>query len=328
MLLCAAALGVAAWQRHRTRRALAWALAFVAIAAPLPQWRRQVKHFAQASGNILEQQGEVARRLLAMTPRPRRVLLNDAGAIPYLSELPPIDGLGLGGFRRLPFARASVHGLPAVAELIEVLPTEERPDVMALYPGWWGEIVQHFGVRHDAVRIDGNVICAADEKVIYQADWSLLAPPAEPPLRASALLHLDVGNLLDERAVAYRFEAPAAGRLRSAVLRDDDGARHYDAAREHPTGHVERIRLPLGFALQPVDLVLRIDDRSDGVTLRLSVRRAGRRVHSESVALTTPRRGHWHRMRVALPALTARDELAMHVERGTWRSYEWWIVAR
>ena len=39
----------------------------------------------------------------------------------------------------------------------------------------------------DAVRIADNVICGADEKVLYAADWSALAPPGEA--RAGAVQH-------------------------------------------------------------------------------------------------------------------------------------------
>ena len=92
------------------------------------------------------------------------MLVGDAGAIPYIAELPALDGLGLGGYHDLPFARASLHGDAATVELIERLPKEDRPDWMAVYPGWWGTLVDRFGTRVDSVRIRDTFICAAREK--------------------------------------------------------------------------------------------------------------------------------------------------------------------
>lgn len=219
MLLCAATL-----HRH----AFAGVLLLAALAArELP---RQREHFAQASRNIAEQQAEVARRLAAMQPRPRRVMVGDAGAIPYLSEIPVIDGLGLGGFRGMPFARASVHGLPAVVELIERMPIDERPDVLALYPGWWPGIVDVFGRPIDRVKITGNVICGGDEKVVYAADWSALAAPHEP----TGQTELDVADLVDERAHDFRFPAPYGGWIVDAILLTPEGTRRWDAGRIVP----------------------------------------------------------------------------------------------
>ncbi|MSP26245.1 MAG: hypothetical protein EXR75_14035, partial [Myxococcales bacterium] len=90
--------------RNSARTGLAVALAAIAIAAPAHELPPQVAHFTRASVNILEQHAEVAHRLARMTPPARRVLVGDAGAIPYLSKLAAIDALGLGGYHALPFA--------------------------------------------------------------------------------------------------------------------------------------------------------------------------------------------------------------------------------
>jgi hypothetical protein len=50
-----------------------------------------------------------------------------------------------------------VHGVPAVVELIERLPPEDRPDVMALYPGWWKGLADRFGTPVDRVTIADDV---------------------------------------------------------------------------------------------------------------------------------------------------------------------------
>src|SRR5262249_15049823 len=217
MLLTAAALGAGALAvRGPSGRAAAAVGGAVAIGAPAGAFPRQIAHFARASANIAGQQVEVAARLARSVPTPRRVLVGDAGAIPYLSGIDAIDGLGLGGYRGLPFARASVNGVPAVVELIERLPASERPDVLALYPSWWRGLADVFGRRVDAVKIADNVICAADEKVIYAADWSALADAAEA--REGAVDELDTGDLVSEREHAYEVPAPRGGWVIGAVL--------------------------------------------------------------------------------------------------------------
>ncbi len=77
--------------------------------------------------------------------KPKRVLVGDAGAILYESDRPGLDIIGLGGYRGLPFARAGVHGLPATLELIERIPKDDRPDVLAIFPTWWGILPVWFG---------------------------------------------------------------------------------------------------------------------------------------------------------------------------------------
>src|SRR5690606_10381861 len=108
-----------------------------------------------------------------------------------------------GGSYGLPFARASVAGVPAVIELVERLPPARRPAWLVVYPGWWPGLVDVFGRRVDAVRIDDNVICAAAEKVVYAADWS--------PLEQRA--GLDVGDLVDERAFGHDGAGAIVARL-------------------------------------------------------------------------------------------------------------------
>ncbi|WP_245678479.1 hypothetical protein [Chondromyces crocatus] len=286
MLLIAAVLGVAALARRgRPGGLVAVALAGPAVLAPSVWFGRQIDHFARSSGNIAEQQVEVARRLAAMTPAPRRVLLNDAGAIPYLSGLPAIDGLGLGGYQGMPFARASVHGVPAVVELIERLAPAERPDVMALYPGWWGGLVEPFGQRVDGVTIEDNVICGAAEKVIYAADWSALedrgagASEGQGELRSGEgsgelLDEIDVGDLISEKEHQYVIPAPRGGWVVGAVLDEmvagggvavggsADGGRprkRFDAGRIVPEGREESFVIRAGVPRGSARLVLRTD---------------------------------------------------------------------
>ena len=323
MILAAAALGAAAIARRGPLAgASAVALLGFAVVAPSGAFPKQINHFAQASANVEQQQAEVARRLAARSPRLRRVLVSDAGAIPYLSGLPALDGLGLGGYRDLPFARASVHGIPAVIELIERLPDKARPDVMALYPSWWPGLVDVFGTREDAVRIDHNVICGADEKVVYRADWSLLGDAGEA--RAGAVDEIDVGDLVSERAHDYVFPGPRGGWVIGAALALPDGRRRFDAGRIVPEGKSESFSIREGVVGKSV-LVLRTDGGGEGV-LRARVSRGGRVVFEAEVPIPARSGDRWHEVKVPWGDVRKGDRMTLTAARGAWRGYHVWVV--
>jgi len=84
----------------------------------VPHMTDQVWFFGRASRNIRDQHVKVGRWIRRELPATRRILVGDAGAIPYSSDLPALDIIGLGGYPGLPFARASRFGVPAAVELI------------------------------------------------------------------------------------------------------------------------------------------------------------------------------------------------------------------
>ena len=102
--------------------------------------RDQIWFFGRACRNIRDQHIIAGRVLKQLSPQPKRVLVGDAGALLYASDLPGVDLIGLGGFHDLPFARAGVTGLGATLELLERVVPAERPDVFAIYPSWWGDL--------------------------------------------------------------------------------------------------------------------------------------------------------------------------------------------
>jgi hypothetical protein len=322
MLLAAAALGLSALARRgRLLGALGAALGLVAVVAPAPEFSRQIRHFARASANIAEQQvraAEAVRRRGA-----RRVLVNDAGAIPYLSGIPAIDGLGLGGFRGLPFARASVHGVPAVVELLERLPDADRPDLLALYPGWWLGLADLFGRPVESFRIRDNVICGADEKVLYEADWSALGPPG--PTRPDAADELDVGDLVSEREHGYVLPSHG-GWIAGAVLRLPGGdVRRFDAGRILPEGTRESFVAGPGATLAPASLVLRTDP-GPPVRLRVGRERDGRSLGEVDVELPARPEGAWFEHAVPLPDIAPGDRVTIEAREGAWRGFHAWLV--
>ncbi|AUX39406.1 hypothetical protein SOCE26_007970 [Sorangium cellulosum] len=228
------------------RVALGLALAALFWVHQLPRMRDQIWFFGRASRNIRDQH-LVAGKVLAEL-NVRRVLVGDAGALLYASDRPGLDLIGLGGYHDLPFARAGVHGLGASLELIERIAPEERPDVLAIYPTWWGELPAIFGQRIVGIPVVGNVICGGAEKVIYRADWSPLARGEGPAsLRADERVvdELDVADLVSEREHDYTFPRPQAGFVVFSVLPDprDPGRDRFDAGRIIPGGRSETARL-------------------------------------------------------------------------------------
>lgn len=235
--------------RFGDRRAPRIARALVTLAVvsiywvhQIPNMRDQIWFFGRASRNIRDQH-VVAGKVLAEL-HARRVLVGDAGALMYASDRAGLDIIGLGGYHDLPFARAGVHGLGASLELIERLPPEERPDLMAIYPSWWGDLPTLFGQRLTQVPVVGNVICGGAEKVIYRADWSALdASPAPRTMRPSEVLvdELDVADLVSEKQHRYVFPRPAMGFVDFRVLAEPIQTTRdlFDAGRVIPAGQSE-----------------------------------------------------------------------------------------
>ena len=235
-----------AWYGARVAAALALIAIFAVHQAP--RMRDQIWFFGRASRNIRDQHITAGRVLRQLTPRPKRVLVGDAGAILYASDLPGLDLIGLGGFHDLPFARASVHGLGATLELIQRIPEAERPDLFAIYPSWWGDLPTWFGKQLTEIPVRGNVICGGAEKVIYRADWRALGNDNAPrTIRSDEVIadELDVADLVSEREHGYEFPHPGAGFVDARVLSDPTELRRemFDAGRRIPAGRSETFRM-------------------------------------------------------------------------------------
>jgi len=287
----------------------------------LPNLRDQIWFFGRASRNIRDQH-LVAGRLLAQMGA-QRVLVGDAGALIYASDRPGLDLIGLGGYHDLPFARAAVHGIGASLELIERMPPKERPDVMALYPSWWGDLPAIFGQRVTEVPVAGNVICGGAEKVIYRADWSSFDRQGRPrTLRPGEVVvdEVDVADLVSEKAHGYAFPRPDAGFVDFRVLEDtSDRTRDlFDAGRlvRQGTREVARVRAPSGggrlvartVAPHPAVIAVRLDGRDVG-------------------ELEVSRDKGWSEPSVDLPpGLRGELELELAVVQGEWTDFHLWLV--
>ncbi len=293
-LLIAAALGTAAllagaWrlaERNRKAHAAGAVIAIAAVALFVvhqrPRFRDQVWFFGRASRNILEQHIHTGWELrYRLHPTPHRILLSDAGAIPYASDLPSLDLIGLGGYHDVPFARATPQGLGATLELIERMKPAERPDVIATYPSWWPLLVMWFGDRLGEVPVRGNVICGGAAQVIYRADWRAFEHSAEPlTLEPGARVvdELDVADIVDEKQHRYALSRRDVGFVDMKILDDPahPGSPLWDAGRVATPDVAQDFELHGFTPGRPVRVLLRLAPPQAGsIAVDVDGKRAG-----------------------------------------------------
>jgi hypothetical protein len=320
LVLVAAGSGAAAIAFAVGRRKGQWlagALVASAILAAAPRIPAQVKHFTRAVGNIRDQQIEVALRLAAVMEPGSSVLLGDAGAIPFVSARPALDALGLGGYRRMPFARAAVNGEASTVELIERLAPSERPRYLALYPNWFGLITSRFGVEIDRVTLADNLICAGPTKVIYRADWSALDDPRAP--EPEIIDELDVADVISEAEHGYVSPAPNGGWTTLDVLADASGARRFDAGRTIPAGGAETFVVARTSDAKRVRIVVRVDAATTGLRVRTP-----RGVTDLVVNASSP--GTWREASASIDAPATGDVLVLEASSGQYLDYHVWLT--
>jgi len=318
LLLAQAALGAAAiggsTPGRRYGPTIAGALVVLAIAANAARFPAQTSHFRRAAANIRDQQIVAASRLAALDGD-ARVLVNDAGAIPYVSERPAIDGLGLGGYRRLPFALAAVHGEAATLELIERLEPSERPTHLAVYPHWLGAISSRFGKEIDRVTIEDNVICAGPTKVIYRADWSVLGHA--PSVHDDIIDEIDIADVLSEREHAYRAPFPDAHAVFDVRL-DEHGNPRFDGGRTIPEDDSESFYV-LNAGGGRARIVVRVDAGSGPIVMRT-------RKTEVELELGPILEGRWREATGAIEALGVGQRIELIAGKGGYRNFHVWIV--
>ena len=291
-MLLAAALGTAVligktWalgRRGKVLRVATTAIAVVAVGLSAyhqrSKFRDQVWFFGRASRNIRDQHMRVGRLLRLLEPRPHRVLVGDAGAIPYVSDLPALDIIGLGGYKRLPFDRATRLGIGAGIELLERIPPSDRPDLLAIYPSWWGTFPLWFGEVLAEVPVEGNVICGGAAKVLYRPHWSSFEGSDRPFATAPGERvadELDFADIVNEAAHQYVLDG-AVGYVDMKLLPNPASPTKdvWDAGRIAPQGSRERFvlhhlapRKPTrllfrGAPAQPAEIMVSVNGHSIG----------------------------------------------------------------
>ncbi|AKU99958.1 hypothetical protein AKJ09_06622 [Labilithrix luteola] len=314
MVLVATTIGIATIARARRGRAFAAVALMATLGLGSTRFPAQLRYYRNAVANVRDQQVETGERLAKLTPDSARVLLGDAGAIPFVSGRTAIDALGLGGYQHMPFARAAVFGEAATVELIERLDPRERPTHLALYPNWFQAITARFGTEIDRVTIANNVICGGPVKAIYRADWSPLETPhAQAP---NVVDEIDVADVLSEAEHAYVSPAPRGGWTAMDVL-DDHGARKFDGGRIIPEGAAESFvvrHVPPGGRAK---LVVRTDDEAKRI-------RVHTRASDTELVLGEPRSGAW-RSATAVVDLVENERVELHAVGAAFRDFHVWI---
>jgi hypothetical protein len=321
-LLMASVLGLGALMANGLRRPTHhWRIAGGALSAAalvlfvwqaVPNFRFQAWYFGRGARNIYDQHVTVGRLLRDQFRPSPRVLVGDAGAIPYLSEGPTLDLIGLGGYKGMPFARATRAHVGAAIELIEHLSPEERPTLFAIYPSWWDELPLWFGSRMLEVPARGNVICGAPSKVVYRASWAPLEGSARPfslPRGAEITAEFDWADVTSEKTGTYQRIPAEAGRVALKVLPhpDEPWRDVFDAGRHTPEGGRERIQLNGITVGRPVRLIFRAAPVAD---VRVPVSING----TFTGSLDLPKKDGWIEVAFDLGAATSTT---LQVELGT-----------
>jgi hypothetical protein len=352
--LLAAALGAGAalaWSAEPLRSALAarkvsravlvragaFSLTLAALGlfawAERPRFVDQLWFFGRASRNIYDQHlttGYLLRE--RVVPTPRRILLSDAGAIPFAADLPALDLIGLGGLRGLPFARASRLGAGAAVELLERMPPAERPDVFALYPSWWGALPLWFGRKLAEVPVRGNVICGGPSKVLYRPVWDGLDASAHPFRLESGervVDELDVADVLSEQEHDYRLSAGARGYVTMKMLQHPDFPMRdvWDAGRTFDAGQSQRFVLRGLDATRPLRLIVRTA-AIEPAALRVSVHPQGGGAPHFSGVLELEASDGWIERSLGIPAASLRESVGIEIvgSAGSWPLFHLWAV--
>jgi hypothetical protein len=314
------------WWR-RVRIALLATLLVLAYDHQIPKMRDQKFFFGRASRNIRDQHLAIGKYLKEL--QPSRVLVGDAGAILYESDRPGLDIIGLGGFHAMPFARAGVHGLASTLELLENVPARERPDVLAIFPTWWGPVPYWFA--SETMRrfpVEGNVICGGYEQNVYRADWHLLGTGQftrwNVPKGEKVRAEIDVADLSSEKANGYRFDRPNNGWTEMRVLPDPADRRSdmFDGGRRIALDRSESFDVR-GLVLgRSARLVVRTaQENKTRVRIRIDGQDAG--------AFDLDSTGGWADTAVPLPAEVVRGSMRVSLTNegpGDFVDYHLWII--
>jgi hypothetical protein len=150
----------------------------------------------------------------------------------------------------------------ASIELIERLRSSERPDMLAIYPSWWGDFPVWFGKRIGDVPVRGNVICGGPSKVLYRPRWEALDRSEQPFSLRSAERRvdgIDMADLVSEREHGYALSNGSVGQVLMKLLPNPDLPREdlWDAGRVVPAGVSESFTLSGLDPARPVTLILR-----------------------------------------------------------------------
>ncbi len=309
---------IAGWHGRQlsAKRTAAWsllgasALAAVVTFAAIQRERfvGQLWFFGRASRNIFEQ--HIRAAALIRQSSATRVLVGDAGAIPYVADIPALDIIGLGGYHDLPFARATRLGIAAGIELLQRMEAGERPDLLAIYPSWWGDFPSWFGQLLTDVPVRGNVICGGRSKVLYRPDWTSLdnsKSPFELQRNERVVDELDFADLVNERERNFQQQpGPQYVTMKQLPHRKVRTRDAWDAGRVLPQGESASFALGGFLPHEPVTLIIRTAP-NENQTLRVTV-------NGEVQDLELTPSDDWQEQRLDFPPHHIHERLTITVE--------------
>jgi hypothetical protein len=281
----------------------------------LPGW---IDTYGMNSKNIFDQQIAMGRYIDKHLPEDARVGLNDAGAIPYYSDRPCFDIVGLGTEGQSRWYRS---GPGSVFEGFERMNRADLPDYFAVYPIWWFNPDILTDRLYD-INLPDNTICGDAYKALFRADWSILGSGSRPLLEhetgGKPMGIVDVADLASEkthdyqssRHTVYTSLPPLPGLKKVA-----DGGRKIMC---RPRSETMTVRLEPGKSLVMVGRFL-----SAGSAVRLGVRVNGAAAGVMEVADAAG----WQEPELVLGA-PGGGEAVIRIDcsgKGPYQSYHYWF---
>jgi hypothetical protein len=208
-------------------------------------------------------------------------------------------------------------------ELLEHVPSRDLPDVMALYPSWWGDFVLWFGQRTHEFPVRGNVICGGASKVIYEPDWSPIFHSGEPfAIRPGERIVdiLDVADVLSEEAHQATWNREAQGYVGMKLLPDPrNPARDlWDAGRVISTNMHLDFTME-GFVTEAPAMLVRVAPAQAAKM----VLRVGNRTSDVIEVLASD---FWQEIRIPLPSGLDKAPFSLEVTEGQLHVYHLFAV--
>ena len=308
LVLLGAGFAVAWLAQGLGRRWLGLGIGAAMLLFQAEQTQRWLKIY-QRDVDVIHTKQAAAGRAVAKLPESARVLVCDAGAIPYLSRRRTFDIVGLTTPLRWNDFR---NGVGSRFELFERLPPERRPDYVAAYDFclWPGARGAPLGRFHDLVLAP----------VAERGAGSGERPAAALAPGASVVDRLDVADL--ESEAGHRYQLEPAGSIADNLLRRgrvapgdrliSDGGRLVRGS--------ERFRLR-GRAGEAATLIAR---SHQDAAARLRVRFGADELSLELPA--TPA-GQFSETSIPLPSQAVREQNLVEVRAdGSYASYHYFLV--
>ncbi len=255
-----------------------------------------------------------AGRALRMLRGKVRVMVCDAGAIPYISQKPSFDIVGLTTPLRFNYFR---HGAGSRFELFESLPKARRPTHVAAY-----DFCLWPGARGRTIDIFHNMVIAA----VAEPGAGTGHHPGSKYAGARVVDSVDVADLKDEAAHDYRWWPP--GNIRDNIIHR--GVLGAPGKMISDGGRLIKEWEQFTFSATPGKPVTMVARFTSGMTLNLMLRVNGQ----PRVLRLTRSRGSWQQLEIRLPGKQIRRHNQVLVaplpvaKRNAYHSYHYFFLQK